>query len=526
MKKTIAIFLLAAAWVSASAQNINQSVQVNNDYESAIPETGRIGLEMSVPDSLLRFDYNFDYSVFDSPYKGAYEFTPYTIQISPEASRYDGKLLYLRAGAGYLIHPELQFAYAPQTGTKSAMSVYANGGGYRQKGSHDLGGELGWENRWILENSIATMGVDLKGVFTEDALGSINYLAPGAFARIRSLSSGSYFYYDFGIDYRFGLENFVQSAKAQDHLISVTGTAGPVVKNKYRFLVDFDVRISRTSGLREAKANYIGLTPRLSFVLGPATLNAGVKIDYARDLVFSPVAEATFSVLGDATNLYAGLTGGQNFRSAYDFKMANHRFSAYWMYDIAAADFTGFDRLEREKLNIYGGIRGHIGSKFQYTIKGGYALRGNVPLEILYKSTVMYAFNTLGSVYGDLGLSWKDERVDFTSALNVNKAFLTSQTTGFAPALIKGDLSFTYNWDRRIWAGFTVEGSTRRVACGMTGVQDVPGWVDLGVNAEYKLNSRWGVWCKGGNLLCRKIQRVPGFEEKGPYLTLGIALNL
>ena len=112
--KTINILsaaVLLALTVPAGAQNINQSVQVTNDYLTRFADFQKQGGDLQVPDSLLRFDYSFDYSVFDTPYRGSYEFSPYRIDATPAARLSDANRLYLRAGAGYTFHPELQFAW-------------------------------------------------------------------------------------------------------------------------------------------------------------------------------------------------------------------------------------------------------------------------------------------------------------------------------------------------------------------------------------------------------------------------------
>ena len=63
--------LLAAAvasWpLAASAQNLDPTVEVNRSYEGKLIEVNKPMLEMAVPDSVLRFDLEFDYEVFDNP---------------------------------------------------------------------------------------------------------------------------------------------------------------------------------------------------------------------------------------------------------------------------------------------------------------------------------------------------------------------------------------------------------------------------------------------------------------------------
>ena len=53
----------------------------------------------------------------------------------------------------------------------------------------------------------------------------------------------------------------------------------------------------------------------------------------------------------------------------------------------------------------------------------------------------------------------------------------------------------------------------------------VPGWVDLGLFAEYRFTHRFGFWAKGGNLLNQTVQQTPLHAEAGAYFTVGIVLN-
>ena len=132
MKKTniLSAALLLALTVPAGAQNINQSVQVTNEYLTRFADFQKQGEELQVPDSLLRFDYNFDYSVFDTPYRGSYEFSPYRIDATPAARLSDASRLYLRAGAGYTFHPELQFAWRVLDEQNYKIRLTAGAGGY------------------------------------------------------------------------------------------------------------------------------------------------------------------------------------------------------------------------------------------------------------------------------------------------------------------------------------------------------------------------------------------------------------
>ena len=68
-------FAVAVAMMQTlMAQNLDPTVEVNRAYEGKLMEVHKPVLKMEVPDSVMRFDLDFDYSVFESPYKGSYEF--------------------------------------------------------------------------------------------------------------------------------------------------------------------------------------------------------------------------------------------------------------------------------------------------------------------------------------------------------------------------------------------------------------------------------------------------------------------
>ena len=104
MRNTIfsAIVLLAGA--SAWAQNLNPTVEVTNVYAREATGIEKPSQLMEMPDSVLRFNLDMDYSVNPTPYQGSYEFKPYLVQLRPQLRPSDEGMLYVRAGAGYGLH--------------------------------------------------------------------------------------------------------------------------------------------------------------------------------------------------------------------------------------------------------------------------------------------------------------------------------------------------------------------------------------------------------------------------------------
>ena len=93
-KRYIAIFFAVAAGTLCHAQNLDPTVEVSRAYEGKLLEVHKPVMPMSQPDSVSQFNLKFDYSVFDNPFKGSYEFNPYMLNMRPEPAAFDGKTFY------------------------------------------------------------------------------------------------------------------------------------------------------------------------------------------------------------------------------------------------------------------------------------------------------------------------------------------------------------------------------------------------------------------------------------------------
>ena len=203
------------------------------------------------------------------------------------------------------------------------------------------------------------------------------------------------------------------------------------------------------------------------------------------------------------------------------------------------------------------GARGNIASRFRYDLQGGYARWTYAPVEgmvsylvsypapgsdsgtlqpaetverqVLRPSLVEKGFNLL---FVDLDYGWKSESVTVDGKLSYRHTNI-SDSGAFAPAAFTGYIRPAYNYGERMKGGLDVAWSTGRKASfttksetgEVTNVYRVPGWVDLGVFAEYRFTHRFGFWAKGGNLLNQVVQRTPLHAEAGMYFTAGIVLN-
>ena len=548
MKKINLAIAMMALCAPLSAQNINQSVQVTNDYVTRFADFQKQGPVLFVPDSLYRFDYSFDYSVFETPYKGSYEFSPYRISVTPEARLYDGSKFFLRLGAGYTIHPQFEMAWQMLQTPDFAIGVFAEAGGYAGRYSrrgvaesfsgHDLNGRIGLGGQYLRPAVRLSYHFGYEGIFAGEG-GAEPYFRSGfssviAAGRIQSRERpGNQMFYDIDLQYRYssdGGRSEGQVSASGENNLRVAVSAGPVLASKYRILIDglFELESLRGDdyykvadshgelfgGMRMASLGSI--KPHVDFLLGPVRLDAGVRVDYSKGteqgaFSVSPDVTARMALLDADMELVAGVSGGQYIQSHYAVKQLNH--FAFMMGSSA--------KISREKLHVRAGLQGHAASRLQYELEAGYVSYQGMPLASLY-GVLPVDYN---AAYVQGRFSWRGPRLELDADAKYSYLRLNTLCAAFAPPAFVGELRGRYNWENRTWAGLFVEAQSSRLSLASDGVW-IPWFANLGLTFEYRIDARWTFWAEAGNLLGMAIERAPGFIEKGQYGTVGFSLKL
>ena len=592
MRRYIILAAALLACAAASAQNLNPTVQVTNDYEGKLMEVEKQNVRMAVPDSLLRFDWDFNYSVFDNPYRGAYEFSPYRIDMKPEATVRDNRRFYLRAGAGYTLHPEVQAVFTPAIKGKAGFSLYDDFKGYTGqyhrfttvKGTsgnslldrsgeykgHDFANRLGGEFRYDAPTAVITFDAGLDLLRTGEYLFGGNSMTGGtATVRARSLGQSD-FLYDVSAGWK-GLGNNVlplssSSSKSDRYTEHDTGFDARFV---YRLADSHSIRFEPSFHhivfgdnvvLSDGKpgkvvTNAVDIVPAYVYSDNGFSVRAGLRFSGVwKDSAFEDMADydgrklfpdfrLSYEAIPDMLVLSAKVVGGQRFNTYRSYLMDNHHLA-----DAVSAQYRSVSGdATVNALDAGLGVSGRVGSIFQYGAEAGFARYLNAPMDGI--STVYAPFDIVPQevpmpvilmanynlLYSDLNGSLASDRIDASARLRLQDSRLETdaERTAFCVELplFTGSAGFVYNWNRRVFAGLSAEWASRREGelVDISGKQadvHVPGWIDLGVNAEFKLNNRFSVWAEGRNLLNNTVMRNFMIAEKGPYFTAGICLNL
>lgn len=520
-RKIISILAFAAVCFHTAAQNLNPTVEVTNTYKGKLMEINKPAFEMAVPDSLLKFDLKFDYSIFDRPYKGAYAFSPYVMDMKPNPDAYKAKNLYLRAGAGYYLRPVLDFVYSHGFKNGLALNAYAfhesyagpyiNIGALSQGGKvpallpkkalpsgagnlysthkgHDMLTRAGINGRYDWKKVSMSFDIGYYGVHAEDTLmrSSMDVLAGKIGFRTRK-NTGSYFFYDALASLKVGTDRFYKVDPGIKTLMfnefELSGTFGPVMEGKNKILVDAYILGLLYNSLFSANSGILALTPRYEYNKDRWRLSLGVKLsllsrapsffedhpvnDNPGQIVY-PNVYIGYEALKERLNLYLKLSGGDGLNSYMYQKGLNHFFNPFFGRKRSAlAENTA------ERFNFSAGAEGNISSLLRFDFRAGYAVYSRGRIETLYYSSLDgglpkgslggVVFNDYNLFYTTLNAVWDKDPWSIEGRLNFMDADIyRKKTPGFGPSLFSGRLKGRYNWSRRIYAGLYTDFATSR----------------------------------------------------------------
>ena len=557
------LLLVAAA---AGAQNLNPTVEVTNVYASSAKDINKPVQEMAVPDSVTTFNLKLDYSVFDSPYKGSYEFSPYTVDYTPSSSLEDGKQFYLRAGAGYSLHPELEAVWSPVLWDRLRLDLFARHnsffGNYRglqlqekTGGTHDIISLVRDKNENAFGyDALTDVGVRalypwqkgeafLTAAYTN--LSGKDYLIKRSMngvrlgAGVRSVDTEKFKYaasigWTHWGDYGSHANLYTLKEDKVDLLgdFAIPMTVGEIFART-------DLTVDLLKGIAPATAGLLGVTPGYRFSLNDWYFDLGVRFDvyfgderYRNQFVY-PAVYVSYTLLDGDLVLYAKATGGTNINAYSDVVLGSHIFNPLHM--VLPGSKLLDNSVERIRAAI--GVKGHIRRRFQYDVRAGYARVANGLLDgIMLKdpeTDAALTFPLPGTGYAkpyhlgfaDIDYAWISDCVKVDGTFSFKMTNL-KETQVFAPALVSGTLRGSYTWNKRITAGLTLDFSSSRTAK----VSDatyyrIPGYADLGIFGEYQITRMLSAWLKIGNLLNSTNQVIPLYTCSGTYFTAGITLS-
>ena len=539
MKK---IIICCAAMLSAAAmqaQNLDPTVEVSRVYEGKLIEVRKPVIDMAVPDSVHRFDLDFDYSVFDNPYRGSYEFNPYMLDMRPETRDNKSTEFYMKAGAGYTLHPELSVLWYPELDGAFSAGVYATHksyvGEYRAVGNnpsfdgYDLMTRAGADFGCDWKKAGLNFGASYYGIAVDDYMKTRSYNALDAYLELKSkMTPSEHFMYKVSAAYRYAGDNSVLT----EHNLDVDASFGPFFTRKNRLSFDVGVAMSAYGKVADDVMTRFYLVPHYLYDKGRFHLDLGVRISAAmvsgsfeRNQFVYPDVKMNVAVIPEAMRLFMNVGGGEKLYTYASLIDRNHHVDlSYGM----TGSLPSLVAPGVERVSACVGLEGRIASSFSYNLRGGYVNNAYAPLDAARINDsgvcVPYiGYSPYQKAYAAFDWNMDFESLRFDGTVEYTHVWDIDDPCLLKPTSFVADAAVLYNWKKRVYAGVDCSFSTAKT--NVNNSFTVPRYADLGVYAEYAFNKKASLWLRGGNLLNMEIQRDLLFAEKGIYFTAGFSLN-
>ena len=266
--------------------------------------------------------------------------------------------------------------------------------------------------------------------------------------------------------------------------------------------------------------------PHYQYGRGRLNVDLGVKLSFlsrsANDFypspsgIIFPDVRLSYAAVPDKLVFTASATGGDKLWVYTEIIDSN----PYLPFAPVYMDNTA------ERVNLALGARGQLSSRFHYSVQGGFAYKTHALLPGYRGNTSYFGFvDALTQFFAQAACGWKSDVLDVDAGLawrNTRVSAANAEDTLFLPAALSGNTSVFYKWGTRLKAGVLMNAQSKRLAPAST----LPGFVDLGLSADFGITRSLGVWMRAGNLLNQVVQTNAFYAEKGVYFTAGISWNL
>lgn len=595
MKKTYflsVIFALGTA-VCIRSQNLNPTVEVVNSFSATIAKFDKPAENMTVPDSLLQFTLNFDYDIFENPYKGAYTFNPYVIDFKPQKKLVPAKKLYFEAGAGYSLRPFGKIVFQPVQKNNLIFSFYAKHysyfGKYRYLNPYEFS-----EGKYVLSPSIKNKSLFYEGYMGYDAettggmrldyrfAGGMLYAdvayhgihasgkLPGkedSVSKIKVGNASNSISFKGGISNKYApgkivydVDAFIEYGKNNSFLSGIPDQNFSDFYSRVKGNIEFasfgfstlkiggDFEKNTLAGTYDADINKISVRPAYMYDNAKIHIDLGIDVTvfHSPDSVKYPVLSGAIKKTNDKIALFPFIdmeyrisklrsslyltAGGKSELFKYnDLLEKNHTFNLHYLHDDLSGPGAG-----AEIRHFIFGVKGFVKKRLYYDLNFGWEYYKHLPEYGIVRDDAYGYFIrpvlqrvSYNIPVTNLCLKYDWNNLDFRSKIRVNlPAGIPEYSGAFLPHLFECDFGMHYNWRNRLYMGGDLKVASSRSGYFENTVYHIPGYCDLHLQGEYKVNDKIGVRLIADNVLNMTIQQVPLFSRPPFSISAGICVNL
>jgi len=296
---------------------------------------------------------------------------------------------------------------------------------------------------------------------------------------------------------------------------------------------------STKDALRSVSNNILRLNPYIRLQTNGVNITAGINFVQEFGTVSTsrifPAVTADFTVIPDYLQLFGEVKGDVNRTSMKQLTDDN----PFLNNNIEIKNSI-------EKLSISAGIKGTGGPGFGYKIKAYHKEITDMPLFVnnfsaANKFDVIYDFGTmkLTGIEGQISVQVSDD-LNWTGGLILEQYKPSSETESWYKPTARVNSNLRYNFNKQLSfdAAVAIQGQSKAKLytsapaspyvlpnTSLERVVNVKGFVDLGVGANYQINTKFSVFLKANNLLNTENARYLYYQAIGVNVFGGLTYS-
>ena len=576
-----AFLLMTLLSVTANAQHIDPTVEVVRTYDVSLGDIFKPEIPSGVNDSLSNFTRNFDYSIFNRPYRDLYEFTPYdAFQLKP-ADNHHYPFFTAKIGCQYPVMPtfDVQLQKVTRKGLNFSLSGRHDsfiGGVPSALDNYDVNlsrmcNDVRADFKYVWTTGEFKAGArydyDTYGLNTDDRHNTsygrqaLNFNMGMSSAHEEDNS----IYYDFGLDYTTtgaGHSDYIHATSPdavypltmRENILSFGGHAGTTFE-VHRVYVDMAIKYAAYDAIKNYTLGMVEFSPIYEYKRKGFSGKFGVKfgnrfginktedgnVSDGNDLeprsrIF-PDIDARVQLVRNYLWLHGIISGGNDMNSYSDLLIS----APYLSPDVPL--LFGSRPMETSLT-----LESVVFGRMAFNLSGQWSMNRNKAVFAPVFGSDPACTEPLGVCphYLDVnratvGLEafWKSADVTTGGEFRYNWYFSPDKLSMAELPAIKARYYVRYSWKERIIA--SVEFNYRsaisgdmscwyaggeRYSCGADPVRySVPAIVSFDADLNYVVTRHIMVYLKAGNILNSRNQYVPLFVEPGRNIGGGLTVT-
>ncbi|RMG29513.1 MAG: hypothetical protein D6730_03780 [Bacteroidetes bacterium] len=321
------------------------------------------------------------------------------------------------------------------------------------------------------------------------------------------------YYYDLGL----ALRNYDGLRGNREFHIDLLPTGGFYITEDFSLDVKAEINlISGKIGSQKLNRSFLGFAPALVYEsqgfqakLGFAWNRFKKKVDSTAFSNLGPNIEASFALFPEELSVIAGVTSGMTNNHYYDMIFENP-----YLNDTVDIKPT------IEKLNIYGGIKGNVGQRIDYTAKVYYKRVQNpliyfTPVGGAYFAAMYDSLMTVVGVHAEVNYDLSHD-LKIGGALNFNNYKTSTVEKNFHAPPLRIDANVEYVWNKKLTliGNMNVYSQTPVSQFQDGNIFDRSTFVNLSLSADYRVIDRFSVYLRADNILNGNYQRWYNYPER------------